>query len=391
MLFFALSACIGLNPKAVPFQDLYADDGEEKRYDERVRFAVIGETRPMLPNEAGQGRVPVPGATEAFVADIAGAVKTDDLKFTVFMGNMVNASTTGDWKAFSKDWGQLVSGAELNESGNLRVRSLAVPGDRDRVGDDKLSGFGAAFPGIGKDIGVGRVASWYTVDHRVDGVSWRFFVVDSNKTALGSRWEEQLAWLAEAAKGDYSHAIVFTHHPRMTLAKGAESNPEGAVTELIETIEDQAKLGAIKAVFAGHSLSNEVYLPTGRFGEIYVNAGTSGGPAALLARWGHAAAGGFEDLKLEPIFDLTLMKQFELWAEKKAFSESVQEHARAEGSWAGFPGEFDPRYFPISGWWELSLDGPDMQIAFHMLQFDDTVKQVWIADYTPKEGWKTGR
>lgn len=391
MIVLALFGCFGLNPKAVPTQDLYIDNGEEKTFGSSLSFAVIGDTRPFSAKEASQGWAAVPGATEAIVADVSAAATDDRIKFAMFMGNMVDSSSTSAWKGFSKDWGLAISGSELPEPGKLRIRAIAAAGTHDRIGDDKLVGYGAAFPGVGADIGINRVASWYTFDQVVGDTRWRFVVLDTDKAALGSRWDEQTAWLPKAMEGDYDAALVFMHAPVITLAKGVPSNAQEAPSELLSIVEDVARLGAVKAVFGAGTGTNEVYLPSGKLGELYVNAGCSGGPANLLPRWGHAAEGGFEDLKLEAIYDLTLMKQFDLWAEKKAFPEVVREHASASGSYQGFPGEFDPRYFPVAGWWQVSLIGSSMKVTFRMLQADNQLKDVYIADMHPKEGWKTGR
>lgn len=386
-----LTGCLGLNPKAVPTNDLWLDDGESKDFSQSLSFAVIGDTRPWGPGDSALGRAAVSGGEEAVMMDVSAAANDERVQFALFMGNVVDQSTTGSWKQFAKDWGQVVSGSEVNELGHLRIRAVSVAGTHDREGDEKLKGWGAAFPGIGADIGLGRVASWYSFDQVVNHVRWRFLVVDSDKAALGSRWDEQLAWLPKVSQGDdFDNLLVFLPQPRITLAKGAVSNPDGAVTELLDTIEDTAKLGSIKAVFAGGTGANEVYLPTGKLGELYVDAGNSGAPAALLSRWGHAAEGGFEDLKLEPIFDVTMMKKFGEAAEQKSFPEEVQQHAQATGSYTGFPGEFDPRYFPLVGWWKVDILGQTMELTFRMVGPDGQLSDVWIADYQGKLGWKTG-
>lgn len=387
-MFLFLVGCIGLNVKAVPTQDIYADNGELKKADGRVEFAVVGDMRPAIPGEQARGRVVTPKAEEAIVADISSSVQSDGVDFVVLMGNMVGASTTGDWKGFSTRWSKLLSGSELPETGTMRTRTIPVAGSSDRAGDERLAGFGAAFPGVGVDIGFNRVASWYMFDVQSDDTTWRLLVLDSDKATLGSRWDEQMAWIPKALDGDYDNLLVFMHHPRWTNAKGISSDEGQGPSELLEAVDDATRIGALKGVFSGHSHTNEVYLPGGKFGEIFVVAGGGGAPADTLKRWGRV---GEQDLKLEPIYDLALMKEFGKWAEAKAVPEALIEKARGEGSWSGFDAEIDPAAMPVQGWWNVVLDGETMELSFRMVGADDALKTLYTVNFAPKQGWKTGK
>lgn len=387
-MLFLLTGCIGLNVNAVPTQDLYADDGETKTAKGRVEFAVVGDSRPFVQGEQTRGRVATPGAEEAIVKDVSAAVQAESVDFVVLMGNMVAGSSTAEWKGFSKDWSLVLSGSELPETGTLRTRVIPVAGSSDRAGDDRLRGFGAAFPGVGKEIGYNRVASWYAFDVEAGRATWRLMVLDSAKEDLGSRWGEQMAWIPKALEGEYDGLIVFMHHPRWTLAKGAEADADGAPSELLDAVDDATKIGALKAVFSGNTLTNEVYLPGGKFGEMFVVAGASGAPADSLKRWGRV---GQEDLKLEPIYDLALMKEFDRWIEPKGISEAVQDKAKGAGDWKGFDAEIDSAAMPVQGWWNVALVGDDMELTFRMVGADGALKSLYTVSYDAKDGWKTGR
>lgn len=385
---FLLTGCIGLNVSAIPTQDLYADNGDTKGGESRVEFAVVGDVRPAIPGEEARGRVATPTTAAVVVKDISDAIQKEDVAFVVLLGNLVATSSTAEWKGFSRDWSLALSGSELPETGTLRVRTIPVAGASDRAGDDRLAGFGAAFPGVGADIGYNRVASWYAFDITAGKATWRLMVLDSSKATLGSRWEEQMAWIPKGIEGEYDGLLVFMHHPLWTLAKGVTTDEGKAPSELLAAIDDVTKIGALKAVFSGHAHTNEVYLPGGRFGEMYVVAGGGGAPADTVKRWGRV---GKEDLKLEPIYDLALMREFGRWVEPRGISEALQEKAKADGSWAGFDAEIDAAAMPIQGWWNVALVGDDMELTFRMVGADNAVKDLYTVNYDSKDGWKIGK
>lgn len=376
---------------AIPTQDIYAHDGEVKSTTGALHFAVVGDTRAAIASDKVDGRVSIDGAEQAVVADIAARVEDSRLKFAVLLGNMVATSSTAEWKSFTKDWVAALAGSDIAENGGTRVKSVPVCGVSDRSGDEWLTGFGAAFPGVGANIGANRVASWYTFDVSADGKVWRFVVLDTDKAALGSRWEEQQAWIEGAMKGDYDHVLVFMNQPKMTLAKGAKDNDGGGPVELLDTVEQSTDLNAIVAVFSGNTGTNEIYLPGGRLGEAYINV-SSGAPAATLARWRNEP-----ELKLESIYDLQLIKAFDHAVDVRGLAESSVDHAKARGSYAGFVGEYEGRALPIAGWWNVSVAGDTMTLDFRMWDpsgasdsGNGTVDTVYHADWDRKQGWRIG-
>lgn len=386
-MLFLLTGCIGLNVNAVPTQDIYADDRDTREYKGKVQFAVVGGVRGAIPGEQARYAA-TPDTEAAIVADISDAVQAKQVEFVVFTGDVVGGSTTAEWKGFSEDWRPVISGSEVPDAGKLRVRVTPVAGMSDRAGDDRLKGFGAAFPGVGADIGYNRVATWYAFDIAVGKAKWRMMVLDSAKASLGSRWDEEMAWIPKALAGDYDGLLVFMHDPMWTLAQDAVSDRDEGPSELLAAVDDATKIGALKAVFSGASHTNEVFLPSGRFGELYVGAGSAGSPADTLKRWGRV---GEEDLKLEPIYDLALMKEFGYWVEPKKIPEALQEKARGDGEWKGFDAEIDAAAMPVQGWWNVALEGDDMTLSFRMVGADLKLKTLYSVNYDSKDGWKIGR
>lgn len=386
-----LSGCIiGINPKAIPTQELYADDGEVRAFTGAVSFAVVGDTRDASPGDRALGREPVPGAEAAVAADVSRAIEKEGLSFVALTGNMVAGSSTASWKQFNHDWLPVLASSELSETGAARVRSIPVLGVDDRDGDERLKGYSAAFPGVGADIGYGRVASWYRFDLVTKGKIWRVITLDSDKAELGSRWNEQLAWIPKALEDHkYTGVIVLMNQPLVTLALKHTSNEGGGPKELLAAVDDVVPMGAVKAVFAGESGANEIFLPTGRFGELYVNA-CSGAPVSSLARWGKAPEAGFDDLKLETLYDLALLKAFDNWAALKGFPETVVDRAKARGSYAGFVGEFDAHAFPVTGWYDVTLAGEQMTVTFRAVGPDGTLADLYSIHLDGKDGWKIG-
>ncbi len=381
-------ACATINVDALSTNEVYADDGEVKKESGAVQFAVLGGVRPAVPTDAAAQRVATPQTEEQVLADLSAQIQEGQADFIVLTGDLVAQSTTSEWKRFTKAWSPVIAGTEPPQAGRMRVRTVPVAGETDRAGDLQLLGFGASFPGVGQDIGYNRVASWYAFDVVSRKTSWRIMVLDSDKEALGSRWDEQLAWMPKALEGDYHGLLVVMHHPRHTLAKGQVSDDGGGASALLDEVDAGTRIGVLKAVFAGRSHTNEVFVPNGKFGEMYVNAGGAGAPADHQLRWGKS---GDRDIALEPIFDTVLVRQFDGYAEARKAPESAVEKARSSGSFEGFAGEYDAAVMPIQGWWQVELDGTTLNLGFRMVQPDGTVKTVYTTTNDAKEGWLIGK
>jgi hypothetical protein len=295
------------------------------------------------------------------------------------------------WKGFDFRMRNLLAGTTMPDGTRKRIPALPVTGEHEFKGDRQLHAFGAAFPGVGVDIGFQRVASWYAFDARLPKGRWRFLVLDSNKAALGPRWQEQLYWIPKAVEGDdFDNLVLFMHHPLQTLALGRQGNRDGAPAELLELVEDSIDLLKLRAVFTGDPTTTEVFLTGGRFGTLHVNAGGGGSGADTLARWGVTEGKGTEALKLESIYDLAILKAFNERARKREFPENIIDAARAERSWEGFPGQYDAKWFPLYGWWRITIRGEGMEATFRLHDLDGGFRDVYRVDFDKDEGWRTG-
>jgi hypothetical protein len=393
-MLLAASFAFAFDTKKIATQDIFLDDGQRKSFPKSVEFGVVGNVRPARPGEAeATKRVAAKGAAAALAVDVSKTIQEGRTAVLVLMGNLVPGSSLAAWKAFSRAWLSVIAGGEPSEEGYPRTRVLPVAGEDDGAGDDRYTGFGAAFPGVGADIGFNRVATWYAVDLEVDGHVWRLLTLDSNKAALGSRWEEQTAYVDRVvAEDNYDSLIVFMYHPVLTLAVGQKSNDGEAPLELLEIVDNQSKVGALKAVFSSRSTTNEVFLPRGKFGELYVTAGGGGAPVDTPERWGHAEAGGFKDLKLETTYDFAILREFEKQAEARKCSAVALDHAKSAESWAGFPGAYEASCMPLVGWWDVTLAGERMSLSYRQLQPDNSFKGIYTADFAGrKAGWAIGK
>ena len=395
-MLLTVSLALAFDTKKVPSQDLFLDDGQTRSFPTTVEFAVVGNVRPAKPGEAeATKRVATKGATNAIIADISATIQEGRTEFLVLLGNLVPSSSVAGWKQFTKTWVDVISGIEPPNEGKMRTRVLPVAGEDDASGDDRYVGMGAAFPGLGADIGFSRVATWYHVDLEVAGHTWRLLTVDTNKEALGSRWDEQLAYVERTLVEDkdaYDSHLVFMYRPLVTLAFGQVSNAGESPKDLLDLIEAETKVGALKAVFAGKSTTNEVFLPHGKFGELLVTAGGGGAPADTPERWGHAEAAWYLDVKQETTFDFAILREFERQAEVRQCNPVALDHAKSQESWKGFPGAYEAGCMPLQGWWDVSLTGETMSLSYRQLQPDNTLKAIYTAGYSGhKQGWTIGK
>ncbi|MBN1334461.1 MAG: hypothetical protein JXB39_00715 [Deltaproteobacteria bacterium] len=390
-LLLFVAAC-GVDPSRVAGHTLAADDGDEIASPRPITFGVVGNLRDAEKVRGrATGRAIHPGVADAIAEDLVRAVDSQDLAWVTLMGDDVPAASTGAWRRFDHRMHNLLAGSTLADAGRKRVPTLPVAGDREFQKDRQLRSYEAAFPGVGVNIGFKRVASWYAFDVRLAKGRWRFLVLDTNKRALGPRWQEQLYWIPKAVEGkDYDGLVVFMHHPLQTLALGGQANREGAPGELLELVEDTVELMKLRAVFTADPYTSEAFLVGGRFGTLHVNAGGGGAGASTLARWGVADERNSEALKLETVFDLSLLKAFNQRAQEREVPENIIDAARAERSWEGFPGQYDAKYFPLYGWWRITLRAEGMEATFRLYDLEGGFQDVYRVDYVDDEGWRTG-
>ncbi len=392
LLLLLLFAC-ALHPDKIPDHELFADDSAVLvSTQESLTLAVVGNIRPRIPGlDRLSGGVPDPAAPARTVAALNDMANRQQIGFAALMGDSLRWASDEEWMAFDATFSNTLAGQTQPDAEGYRIPVIPVVGDREVAGDKNLVGMEGAFPGYGADIGYGRVASWYAFDLQVGETVWRFLVLDSNKKKLGSRWTEQINWIPRAVHGRYDHLLVFMHHSRMTLARGAKINPDGVPQALIDTVEQHAPLLKLRTVFSGDAHASEVYLPEGRLGVAYVNAGGGGAPAQELERWGNGEPTGIPELtnlQLEARYDLALQQLVASRFEKEEWPRSVLDKAQAMGEWEGFTGAYDPVYLPTYGLWTMTLDGPVLRLGWVELLKDGSREERFKLTWKDGEGWK---
>jgi len=311
----------------------------------------------------------------------------------VLLGDMVRTSSSGEWRVFSRRMSDYLAGDRTQETGVTRMPVVPVAGDHDAMGDEFLKGWGATFPGAGRDIGFNRVGSWYVFDLDTAGHNWRVVILDPGKERLGSRWKEQVNWLEQAVGGRHEGLLVFMHEPLFDLG-GPEvnMNPGGGAEELLTAIDEITGMSALRAVFTAGSHTSHVMLPDGPFGTLHVNAGGGGAPAHPLLRWGPAdQTGRPADVHLETQFDLALLDRLRRWDEVNPVGDGVLDKARAKGSHEGFTGIIDGDALPTHGWWDVTLMGEALHVAFRHRLPNGQVDEIYRIVWADGEGWKPMR
>ncbi len=378
---------------------LYADDGETRTYEGAVSFAVIGNTREGVAgvdNSAGR-RGFTAGVTEALVADMVTQVEADGPEFLVLTGDNVRVGSVAEYNGWSRRFRKLVDGGPAPTAGAKRIKVVPVAGDREAAGDKRFENWMGAFPGVGADIGYNRVGSWYAFDVESKGETWRFMVLDTGVKRLGSRWTEQMNWIPRALEGRYDGLMVFMHDGLVDLsgrstAKKDHMNPDDGPRQLVDQIEEHAPdLTTLRALFYAGGHANQVSLPDGTFGPAYVGVGGGGAPGEDLRRWAAAdTAGRKEDVALEPIFDMALLKALGDWNSRmnESVPDIVIDEAKAMNSYQGFTGAYNAGAFPTYGWWQVDLDGEQLAMNYRMYMPDGKMKFLYRLVWSERDGWK---
>ena len=345
---------------------------------EEYHFAILGNTRPLdVKGDPIAGRT---GRTKGVTKKLLTNVAKNSPDCVVFVGDMVKNGSKKEWKRFEKDQLSLIPKQPVQP----------VIGDYEALKDPKYLNTEDIFPDLGTDIGYNRVGSWSYFDVNTDGVKWRVLILDANKSALTSRWNEQMLWLEEVTKGDFEAAFVFIHQPWYDLSGSTpKMNEGGHPEELISYIEGSMDMLKLRGVFFGGGHANQVILPNGPYGTLHVGAGGGGAPAEDLYQWQDGMEHGMPNqIELEERLTAVLREQVDRLHGQSALSPATLDKAFNTGTYKDFPGLFEGSQVPTQGWWELILDGSSSRIVYHFIFANGTIEPIYELRYSEKRGWK---
>lgn len=313
----------------------------EQSHDGPIRIAVIGATR---------DRAEPWDATE-----LVRAVERYDPHLVVLTGGYVARGTAREWADWRDRWTTLAD------------RLVALP-DRDAYRRDRSLERWAqqgVRPGPPNLPG----GSWGTGVLESRGTAWRVLALDTERQRLGTGWLDQRTWLPRAVRAPTEPTLVFASRPLASLQHSPELGSH-ATRELLGAIDESASPGAVRAVFSGGSRTNEFLLHAGPFGEAHVVAGNATLEALDLDRFGHSDFSGVGDMALVADFDAAV---------RRAWTERTRS--------APPPDRYPAEQLQIRGWWQVEIDGADLDMGF---QLDDGAggwEEIYRVHYTQARGW----
>ena len=369
-------------PKELPAQRLAIDHDGELAVPE-ARIAIVGNTRPataMLDKGKAIGR----DAGQGVIGDMTAQNMMRPFTLVTLLGDSVPMSNAGAWQDFGHRFAGLLDGTTVPPSALRRVPTLPVVGDRDCVKNPTCEQFSKVFPGFGQEIGYGRVSTWQGFDLVVGGSDrWRVVVIDSNKKGLGSRWREQTQWLRRAVSEPGLGLIVFMHESPIARRKGEAS--VGA-TELMDLINSNAPLLSVRGVFTAGVPNNQLFLPEGSLGPIFVVAGGGGQPGVNLPR---GVQGDGSEPVMDAGFDKALNKVIDGYSNSdKPPSEKSVEQALGSGSFEGFSRLVSAADFPPHGWWILEATPGKLALTWRAQQAGGSFQDQATWEWTQATGWR---
>ena len=368
-------------PKDLPAHRLVvANDGTLEL--PAASFAIVGNTRPASPL-LDKGRAIDGDQSEAVIGDIIAQNIVAPMDFVVLTGDVVPQSTDGAWANFGGQFASLLDGSTPPPSPARRLPVLPVVGDRDCAKQSSCESLASVFPGFGVEIGYGRVATWQSFSIQIEeGRPWRVLVLDSNKKGLGSRWNEQRAWLAQAVSDPGQGLLIFIHDPLVSVTKEKRA---ANTSELIEVIEANAPLLSIKAIFSAGPPMTQALLPDGPFGIAHFGSGGGGSPAAAVPR---GIEGVKQPMGFAPGFDEGLERLVEAYQSKaEPPPQRAIEEALGSGSFKGYPRVVSGVDFPTHGWWKAHLKSGKIDLHWRALQPDGTFRNQAAWQWSPENGW----
>ncbi len=383
IIFFMMSSLMAAPKAELPSHRLAIDDGGSLVLPE-ITIAVVGNTRPaagMLDKKrAIQG-----SAAADVIGDMMVVGMGSPMTMLVHLGDMVTTSSKSNWNRFSKQFASLIDGHTAPPSALQRIPVVPVVGDRDCVRQPSCEDFADVFPGFGPSIGFGRVATWQHFDLVVgDGERWRVIVLDSNKSGLGSRWQEQLTWLKTVVTQPGKGLLVFMHQSPLIRDNAA---PDEGASELLALIQGVAPLLSIRAVISAGAANTQLFLPEGAFGTLHLVAGGGGSPAADLDR-------GIPGRASEPALDSSFERGLDrIISSYSALSDPPSQKqldlAMGTGEFQGFARKMSGLVFPGHGWWQMGLRAGEISLEWRARQGDGLFADQGRWAWTQSTGWQS--
>jgi hypothetical protein len=94
-----------------------------------------------------------------------------------------------------------------------------------------------------------------------------------------------------------------------------------------------------------------------------------------------------KDIPLEPIFDLSLMNQLDRWNRDVGLPEVAVDEAKARNSFQGFTAAYNPRHFPVQGWWKGEVAGEKLSFTFRFRRLDGRFVDIYSVSFSDAKGW----
>lgn len=345
---------------ATPTLPVYVTDQDKKVYDGSLRFAAVGN----ICSSTLWGF----GGPCSHSEEILQSIKSRNPEFVSFLGDSVCSGSSRHWSKF----------VNLYQTTLSEVPTLPVVGQNEYKGDLKLANWKSYFPDAGEDIGLNRTASWYRFDVESRGVTWRILVLDSNRPEMGSRWDEQMTFLQDNLKGDFTSLIVFVHDSAYDLGVGSKANKNAS--ELLETIDFNIGFQQLRAVIFSGSNASQALLPQGSLGPLHLGVGGGGMKGTSLLR----KKGDEED----SLHLLTSLDLYYLDTVDKLGLETAMDKALSKGKYTGKPSKFESKDISTFGWWEIELDGEFMGTRFFHYQEGDNLVEATKLGYDKSKGWQ---
>ena len=369
--------------KTVATHRIAIDDGGELNLPDGMSFAVVGNTRPNS-TLLDKGAIFDGSASEGVIGDIlAQGMLGNPLTFLVHTGDMVVSSSAGNWKKFDQQFVGLLDGSSPPPTAARRIPVIPVAGDRDCERDAECKSFAATFTGFGSPIGYGRVATWQSLDLVVGaGMRWRVLILDSNRKGLGSRWNEQKAWVSQAVKGDYNGLLIFMHEPAFSSVK-KDANKDSQA--LLDLIGEHARLLSVKAVFSAGPHHSQVFSPEGGFGPLHIGTGGGGAPASDVPR---GVKGSSTEQSHDPTFSKGLDALVSAWrTQPTPPADKIIDEAMGTGTFEGYPRRLDAGAFPTYGWWKVDVVPTGLALTWRARQPNGAFIEQATWSWSEADGW----